>query len=245
MDPWGYPYSLWEAVAFTSSDVLSLGIQLLETPVPVSVVIGLYLLLASRLPKGVGVLAAWAFLPVMANGYYWFHDVRMLYEAAPAWIALGVIAVLGLASSLGSAAEGSATGADAPGGSSSVPRHPRDWRGWAVDMTTWATLISVAVAAVWGAPTRWSSYQWSEETLQRITVPPLPADEPVIVFVHTSWNERLSSRLQGAGRMRQDSVSTPVEKVTNVAGENVTPGGGDEPLVRRLLLCSCSLSLGG
>ena len=40
-------------------------------------------------------------------------------------------------------------------------------------------------------------------------------------------------------------VSTPVEKVTNVAGENVTPGGGDEPLVRRLLLCSCSLSLGG
>ena len=190
-------------------------------------------------------LAAWAFLPVMANGYYWFHDVRMLYEAAPAWIALGVIAVLGLASSLGSAAEGSATGADAPGGSSSVPRDPRDWRGWAVDMTTWATLISVAVAAVWGAPTRWSSYQWSEETLQRITVPPLPADEPVIVFVHTSWNERLSSRLQGAGRMRQDSVSTPVEKVTNVAGENVTPGGGDEPLVRRLLLCSCSLSLGG
>ena len=49
MDPWGYPYSLWEAVAFTSSDVLSLGIQLLETPVPVSVVIGLYLLLASPL----------------------------------------------------------------------------------------------------------------------------------------------------------------------------------------------------
>ena len=40
-------------------------------------------------------------------------------------------------------------------------------------------------------------------------------------------------------------LSTPVEKVTNVAGENVTPGGGDEPLVRRLLLCSCSLSLGG
>ena len=42
-----------------------------------------------------------------------------------------------------------------------------------------------------------------------------------------------------------DGLSTPVEKVTNVAGENVTPGGGDEPLVRRLLLYSCSLSLGG
>ena len=44
---------------------------------------------------------------------------------------------------------------------------------------------------------------------------------------------------------RCERVSTPVEKVTNVAGENVTPGGGDEPLVRRLLLCSCSLFLGG
>ena len=44
---------------------------------------------------------------------------------------------------------------------------------------------------------------------------------------------------------RGPALSTPVEKVTNVAGENVTPGGGDEPLVRRLLLCSCSLSLGG
>ena len=88
MDPWGYPYSLREAVAFTSSDVLSLGIQLLETPFPVTAVIGLYLLLASRLPRGAGVLAAWAFLPVVANGYYWFHDVRMLFEAAPAWITL-------------------------------------------------------------------------------------------------------------------------------------------------------------
>ena len=44
---------------------------------------------------------------------------------------------------------------------------------------------------------------------------------------------------------RYYSLSTPVAKVTNVAGENVTAGGGDEPLVRRLLLCSCSLSLGG
>ena len=50
------------------------------------------------------------------------------------------------------------------------------------------------------------------------------------------WSYYLSRRLE---------VSTPVEKVRNVAGENVTPGGGDEPLVRRLLLCSCSLSLGG
>ena len=215
MDPWGYPYSLWEAVAFTSSDVLSLGIQLLETPFPVTAIIGLYLLSASRLPKGVGVLAAWAFLPVMANGYYWFHDVRMLYEAAPAWITLGVIAVLGLAGGLGTTVERSAAGADARGEGRLDQQRFRDWRGWAAGMTTWAILIGVVGAAGWGAPTRWSSYRWSEETLQRITVPPLPTEQPAIVFVHTSWNERLSSRLQGAGGMRQDSVITALRRNTN------------------------------
>ena len=193
MDPWGYPYSLREAVAFTSTDLLSLGVQLLETPFPLTAIIGLYLLLASRLPRGAGVLVAWAILPVVANGYYWFHDVRMFFEAAPAWIALGVVAAVALASS------------PMQGGP----------RGRTADVATWVILFGVVGAAVWGAPTRWRGYRWSEETLQRITVPPIPAEEPAIVFVHTSWNERLSSRLQGAGGMRQDSVITALRRNTN------------------------------
>ena len=216
MDPWGYPYDLREAVAFTSSDVLSLGVQLLETALPVTAVIGLYLLLmAARLPKGVGVLAAWAFLPVVANGYYWFHDVRMLFEAAPAWITLGVIAALELAGRLGGDLDGPATAEGTPGGDRHDQEHSRDWRGLAADMATLAILFSVVGAAGWGAPTRWDSYRWSEETLQDITVPALPTDEPAIVFVHTSWNERLSSRLQGTGGMRQDSVITVLRRNTN------------------------------
>ncbi len=82
-------------------------------------------------------------------------------------------------------------------------------------MTTWAVFLGVVYAVVWGAPTRWGSYRWTEETLQRITVPSLPTEEPAIVFVHTSWNERLSSRLQGAGGMRQDSVITALRRNTN------------------------------
>ena len=39
----------------------------------------------------------------------------------------------------------------------------------------------------------------------------------MIVFVHTSWNERLSSRLQGPGGMRQDSVITLLRRNTNCA----------------------------
>ncbi|MEE8146921.1 MAG: hypothetical protein V3T24_04905 [Longimicrobiales bacterium] len=223
MDPWGYPYDLREAMAFTSSDVLSLGVQLLETALPITAVIGLYLLVAPRLPKGVGVLAAWAFLPVVANGYYWFHDVRMLFEAAPAWITLGVIAALELAGGLGGGLgrgfrgdrDGPATAEVAPGGGRHARERSSDWRLLATDLATLVILFSVVSAVRWGAPTRWGSYRWSEETLQRITVPSLPTDEPTIVFVHTSWNERLSSRLQGAGGMRQDSVITVLRRNTN------------------------------
>ena len=46
VDPWSYDYGLPEAVAFTSTDFLNLGIQLLETPFPLTAVIGLWLLLS-------------------------------------------------------------------------------------------------------------------------------------------------------------------------------------------------------
>lgn len=40
-------------------------------------------------------------------------------------------------------------------------------------------------------------------------------------------------------------LSTAIESFTDLAIENCTHGGGDEPLDRRFLLCSCSLSLRG
>jgi len=191
MDPWGYPYTLEEALGFTSSDVLSMGIQLLETPFPITVFIGLYLLTVIKLPWGAGVLLAWATLPVLANAYYWFHDVRMLFEAAPAWITLGVLAAVALA------------------------RGEEVANRWVRDMATWAIVLGVTGAVVWGFPTRWGSYGWSEETRERIS-PPLPdAESASIVFVHTSWNERLSASLQGTGGMRQDTVITALRRNTN------------------------------
>ena len=191
MDPWGYPYTLQEALGFTSSDVLSLGIQLLETPFPITLFVGLYLLTVVKLPRGMGVLLAWATLPIIANAYYWFHDVRMLFEAAPAWIAIAVLAAAALA-------RGEATA-----------------NRWGRDMATWAVVLGVVGAVVWGVPTRWGSYTWSQETLERIS-PPRPATEAEsIVFVHTSWNERLSASLQGTGGVRQDTVITALRRNTN------------------------------
>jgi hypothetical protein len=191
MDPWGYPYTLAEALGFTSSDVLSMGIQLLETPFPVTVFIGLYLLTIIKLPRGMGVLLAWATLPVLANGYYWSHDVRMLFEAAPAWIAISVLAAAALARGEGSANR------------------------WVGDMATWAIVLGVVGAVAWGIPTRWSSYGWSQETIERITPPQPPTESASIVFVHTSWNERLSASLQGTGGVRQDTVITALRRNTN------------------------------
>ena len=194
MDPWSYEYGLQEAAAFTSTDVLNLGIQLLETPFPLTAVIGLWLLLRARVGRGEWVLLAWAFLPVLANGYYWFHDVRMLFEAAPAWIVLGVLGTVDLARE---------------------PVADDRLRRLGSDVAAWTAMIGVIGAALWGVPTRWGSYRWTDETLQRITSPTLPTAEPAIVFVHTSWNERLSSILQGAGGMRQDSVITALRRNTN------------------------------
>jgi len=196
MDPWGYPYGLREAFAFTSSDVLAAGVQMLETPFPITAWIGLALLVGLTGLSGLGLLLAWAFLPVVANAYYWFHDVRMLTEAAPAWVALGVIGAVELARTR----EGETSRL------ASVGR----------DVAAWAALVGVAFALAWGFGARWNSYRWTEGTLARITAP-TPPTEPAVVFVHASWNERLSSRLQAAGGMRQDSVISLLRRNSNCA----------------------------
>jgi hypothetical protein len=194
LDPWGYMYGIESAVAFTSIDLLAVGVQFLETPLPLTVVIGAYLLLGPRLPRGSGTLMAWALLPLLANGYYWFHDVRMMFEAAPAWILLAVLGAVEIVSW-------------------SESRGPRLKR--LGHVTSWAVAVSILIAVGWGVPTRWSTYSWTTETLDRIQMPSLPTTEPSLVFVHTSWNERLGSRLQGAGGMRQDSIVSALRRNTN------------------------------
>jgi hypothetical protein len=196
VDPWGSHYGLSEALAFTSNDILAAGVQLLETPYPATALVGIAFLTGVRMSRGMGLLLAWAFLPVLANGYYWFHNARMLFEAAPAWVALAVLAAAHLAGS-GDAAE------------------QRKLIAVGRDLCAWAVAVGIVYAVGWNIPSRWASYAWRQETLDRITAPFPPPGEPSIVFVHTSWNERLSSTLQGAGGMRQDSVITALRRNTN------------------------------
>jgi hypothetical protein len=197
-DPWGSYYGIADAVAFTSTDMLAAGVQLLETPYPATALIGAALLSGMRLPRGGGVLLAWALVPVLANAYYWFHSARMLFEAAPAWVALYVLAAAHLV-----------TGGETP------PSTSGRAIALARDACVWALVFGVLYAAGLNLPSRWNSYTWTQDTLDRIRAPILPTEVPSIVFVHASWNERLSSTLQGAGGMRQDSIISALRRNTN------------------------------
>lgn len=46
-DPWGSVYTLRDAIGLTSADLVAFGEQLLETPIPVGVAIGIWLILAT------------------------------------------------------------------------------------------------------------------------------------------------------------------------------------------------------
>lgn len=194
MDPWGYPYGLPEALGFSSTDVLEVGIYLLETPVPVTAVVGLFLLTARTLPRGAGLLVAWSALPVLANAVYWFHNGRMLYEAAPAWLALAALGLVHFARRPRPDAAGA----------------PARVRAFGADLALWSGGVALVLAGVWGVPQRLETRQWSEDTRSRITAPAVErtGDGGALVLVHVGWNERMSAILQGEAGMRSDTITS-------------------------------------
>jgi hypothetical protein len=168
-DPWAYPYGLREALAYSSSDLVQLGAALLETPISVALLGAAYLVLARSLPRGVGVVAAWALVPVAANALYWFHAPRMLFEASPAWLLLAVLAVT----------------------------HALERSGPVVRMGVGVATAATLLFAVPFGIARVASLRWNEETLSRIALP--VESDGALVFVHASWDERIASMLQASG----------------------------------------------
>jgi len=195
LDPWGNLYSPLEALGFTAVDLTGLGTYLLETPLPATALVGLFLLLGRALPTGGRVILAWALLPILGNFFYWHHGFhlgpRMLYEAAPAWILLTAMAALGLARAK-----------PAQDSDRRIPPLP--------DLALWTLLVSLVGGGIL-VGNRVLEYRWAPETLARISVPRLPVGEPSLVFVHGSWSERITARLQDAG-MRLDSIETALHR---------------------------------
>ena len=194
-DPTGAFYGPVQALGYTSSDLVTLSLYLLETPIPAVVVAGLFLLLAKRLSVGVRVIAIWALLPIAANALYWHHGIfmgpRMLNEAAPAWALLTAIAAIGLVRLIPS---------------------ERTWRNYSP-----RAALAVAFALSWLAgfaymgPQRLASYgnKWMESS--RIVLP--SGDRPSLVFVHGAWTGRVAMRLVAHG-MRLDSLEAAMRQNT-------------------------------
>lgn len=184
-DPWGRLYTPMAAVGHSSSELLSLSRELLGTPIPLVAIIGVFLLTAARLSRAERLLVAWALLPLVASALYWHHDLvfgpRMLGEAAPAWVALAVLAVVGLARMT------RGEGAD-------------PIRRWAGDAIVLTALLALGFGAVSGGPERLGVRHAALGA-----VPEVREEQPSIVFIHEPWADRLGGRLSGRG-MRLDSV---------------------------------------
>ena len=188
IDPWGNVYGVVEAIAYMGADVVQLGAHLLESPLPVVLLIAAGLLLRGA-TRDLSVFLAWIGGGLLANALYWHHGVhmgpRMLFETVPAWIVLAVSSASAL------------TAAD-----SSLPARVRD-------AVTWA-LVLAAAGSILLAPGVMLKQRLSSET-QLILRAPTPPATPALVFVHGSWSSRVTARLATAG-MRRDSIETALRR---------------------------------
>jgi hypothetical protein len=186
-DPTGQFYGPIQALAYTSADLVTLSLYLLETPIPAVIVVGLFLLLAPRLSRGEVIIALWALLPVLANAFYWHHGnfmgPRMLNEAAPAWVLLTAVSAVGL-----------------------VRRIPKE-----KTFGNYPPRTALAVTLILGwlggifflGPQRLASYGGGWQESSRVTLPDPGA--PSLVFVHGAWSGRVAMRLLAHG-LRLDSL---------------------------------------
>jgi len=186
-DPSGHYYGPLQAIEYTSSDLTTLSINLLESLLPVVAIVALYLMLARNLSRGTRILIAWALLPVLANALYWHHGIfmgpRMLNEWAPAWTLLTALAAAGLVRRASPTAQ---------------------FRGYSLRPTLIAAFVVAWLAGVvYLGPQRLSRYGGTYLTSSRLTLP--PAHSPSLVFVHGGWSTRVAMRLTAHG-MRGDSL---------------------------------------
>lgn len=186
-DPSGHMYGPLQALGYTSSDLVTLSLYLLETPVPAVGVVALFLLFASELSQGAQIVVLWAVLPVMANALYWHHGIfmgpRMLNEWAPAWALLTAVAAVGL-----------------------VRRVPKD-KSFGNYPPRAAIAITLSLAWLAGifylGPERLARYGGSWMVSTRMEIP--ASAGPSLVFVHGGWPTRIAMRLTAHG-FRGDSL---------------------------------------
>jgi len=192
-DPFGNSFGPIEGLAYTASDLATLGYFLLRTPLSAVLVAGIFLLVARRLSNGTKLVTVWALSLVVPFAFYWHHDLllgpRLLSDAAPAWCLLSAVAALGLVRM-------------SPPDRLLIRNRfsPRVFVGAALS-------ISVLLAVGYFIPSDLRNYA---HAFARSPSPP-SAESPTLVFVHGSWNGRIVATLLGS-RMRGDSVNFAVSQ---------------------------------
>ncbi len=217
-DPWGNWYGFKEAIAYTSADLMTLGVNLFETPISALFVIGAFLLVVRRLTTVERLLFAWAAAPVIANFFYWHHGLfmgpRMLHEASPAWAMLTAVAGVRL-----------------------VERIPRGLAAGRINVkagVTGALAGALAFGVLVLAPQRAASYGGEWLSITRIAEPRLSG--PAIVFVHDAWMARAGMTLAAHG-YRLDTVETLLRQNSTCAVQQLADfeSNGDTANARSLL----------
>lgn len=193
-DPWGNAYGIVEALAYTSADLAALSVYLLETPLPLVALVGLFMVLTPQLPAQARLLFWWTAALIIAYLFYWHHGMfmgpRMLADTGTLWVLLVVMAVAGL-----------------------IARVPSDWmianrysgRSFAVGAVTASLLLGVLVLT----PSRLFSYAPPSDVQALLRAPRI--ERPALVFVHGGWTSRINARLAAAG-MRLDSIETALRQ---------------------------------
>lgn len=191
-DPWGTLYTPAHAIAQLSTDLITLGVDLLLTPISAVLVVAVWLVAFAPTFAGARLFLLWGLLPPGLHFFYWHQDLflgpRLLNEFALPWAMLTALAVIAWV-------RRSRT--------MSPPRFLNSFDPGSAVLG--AVVISVIVASTLMIPGRVASYraQWGAES--RTPMPDAP--ENALVFVHGDWSERLGSRLAGRG-MRVDSIRT-------------------------------------
>lgn len=202
-DPFGNPYGIREAVGYTSADLLGLSLDLLQTPLPALVLIGLYLMRAASLDRGTRLAAMWALLPVAANALYWHHDLfmgpRLLYEAAPGWCLLLAGAALHVIRAL----------PDGPPGQAGSPAGGRRHRRVTPTGVAATFALALGVGVALAGPARLRGYAASG-LRSGVTLAAPRVDRPSLVFVHEDWESRLGARLAALG-VRVDLIRAAMQ----------------------------------
>ena len=180
VDPWGAHYGWTDAIGYAGTELRALGAEVFGVPVPALFLLGMVLLWVKVPARRIGPLLVWALLPALAGLLYWHHDLamgpRLLSDAAPAWSIL--------------LAWGLTLGVRSLGGGGDRRTH------YVHGVILATTLAGVGLGAL-----RLSGY--SAPTGRIASAAAVPAD--ALVFVHDTWESRLSARLAALGA-RDDQI---------------------------------------